>query len=390
MPLCQAFKTDHRPCTRQASRNPGDTHPEHLHFCGTHKTPYQRNFFTKAQNTHHTAGRCFHLARVVIAGQRLWQWCPHAAADGQMLCQTHEIHRLELIQAEQARVHARAIVRGLVEALLAEDPPIPWRRAVRILAAADGELNDRHEAAFEYFRHPRTRELEPLDQAWVFREYWRWAWRGQVGPEPAPQVAPPPPAPLPRDGLGALSRDTQNVHTRVVTDQTNAATDKLLKIPVPETQQTEKTLALVWLGGLNVSYSSFLRTAGDINRWFNTKDCRAVGDNLYRRLLRGSVALIAAEKDDERKHEMYRRLWEECHESVGMCCEGHISRLCNVFVGFDEAFQPPVPFGEILQSKMAAIAGMDVSEEEKRKLANAFFDEHKTPAEERAAWLDAF
>ena len=87
---------------------------------------------------------------------------------------------------------------------------------------------------------------------------------------------------------------------------------------------------------------------------------------------------------------MYRRCWEECNEAVGMCCEGHISRLCNVLVGFDEAFQPPVPFGEILQSKMAAIAGMDVSEEEKRKLANAFFDEHKTPAEERTAWLDAF
>ena len=134
----------------------------------------------------------------------------------------------------------------------------------------------------------------------------------------------------------------------------------------------------------------FLRVAIDINKWFNTKDCRVVGDNIYRRLLRGLVALISSEKDDERKVEMYRRVWEECSESVGMCCEGHISRLCNVLVGFDEAFQSQVPFGEILQSKMAAIAGMDVSEEEKRKLANAFFDEHKTPAEDRTAWLEAF
>ena len=100
--------------------------------------------------------------------------------------------------------------------------------------------------------------------------------------------------------------------------------------------------------------------------------------------------MLNAEKDDERRTELFRRLWEECAESVGMCCEGHISRLCNVLVGFDEAFQPPVPFGEILQSKMAAIAGLDISDDEKRRQANAFFDEHGTPAEERTAWLEAF
>ena len=149
-------------------------------------------------------------------------------------------------------------------------------------------------------------------------------------------------------------------------------------------------MTLVWLGILGVSYGSYLRVAQDVNRWFNTKDCRVVDDNLYRKLLRGLVAMLNAEKDDERRSELFRRLWEECSESVGMCCEGHISRLCNVLVGFDEAFQPPVAFGEILQSKMAAIAGLDISDDEKRKQANAFFDEHGTPQEERVAWLDAF
>jgi len=175
-----------------------------------------------------------------------------------------------------------------------------------------------------------------------------------------------------------------------VTDQTNAATEKLLDIKVPETQQTEKTLALVWLGALGIQYNPFLRAAADINRWFNTKDCRTVNDNLYRKLLRGLVAHIAAEKDDERKHELYRRTWEECNESVGMCCEGHISRLCNVLVGFEEGFLPPVPFSELLQNKMAAIAKMDVPDDEKIRRAKEFFDEHKVPQEDRVAWLEAF
>jgi len=234
---------------------------------------------------------------------------------------------------------------------------------------------------------------------WRFENYWTWLDEGQHG-EPEINVPPagagphaqpiPPPPPPPPIGLAALARDGQNVHTRVVTDQTNAATEKLLAVKVPETQQTEKTLAIVWLGRIGVSYGTFLRTAMDINRWFNTKDCRVADDNLYRKLLRGLVAHITAETDDERKHELYRRLWEECYESVGMCCEGHISRLCNVLVGFDDAFKPPVPFSELLQNKMAAIAKMNISDDEKVRQAKEFFDEHKVPEEDRVAWLEAF
>lgn len=408
MPLCQAFKADHHPCTRNASRSDGDTHPEHLHLCGQHKTTYHRNFFSQAHNTHHTAGRCFHLSRVIIGRERTWAWCQFGAEDGHMLCNLHERIRLEHIQREQDRVNDRGVVRGLVDQLLAEDPPVPWRRAARVLAEMDGvRLDLRHQAAFDYYQTPRTRQLEDEVPGWFFRIYWEWAVNGQVGPEPvreirvpiapaqagrgwaAAQIAAIAPRPA---GLAALARDNQNVHTRVVTEQTNKATEKLLAVKVPETQQTEKTLALVWIGGVGgkISYGQFLRVATDVNKWFNTKDCRIDNDNLYRKLLRGLVALIGSEKDEERRSEMHRRCWEECNEAVGMCCEGHISRLCNVLVGFDDDFQPPVPFGEILQSKMAAISAMDLSDEEKRKLANAFFDEHKTPVEERTAWLDAF
>jgi hypothetical protein len=61
-----------------------------------------------------------------------------------------------------------------------------------------------------------------------------------------------------------------------------------------------------------------------------------------------------------------------------------------VLVGFDDAFQPPVAFGELMQQKMAAISGLDVPEEEKRRQATQWFDEHGVPEAERVAWLDAF
>ena len=394
MPIhrCQSFKTDQTPCTRNASRNAGDTHPDHLHLCTQHKGTYQRNV-EQTDGLHHTPGRCYHLSVEFVARRRAFIWCPNAANEEGTLCIIHELQRRGVVQRHEQRRNERTVIAALVEDMVEEEPPVPWRQAARVLAEMDGiPFGIRRAAAEEYYRLPRTQELEPapagVNRVWRFRVYWNWAITGQVGPEPDVNVIPvmhPPVA-----GLAAIARDNQNVHTRVVSEQTNTATTKLLAVKVPETQQTEKTLTLVWLGGLRVSYGTYLRVANDIDRWFNTKDCRTVDDNLYRRLLRGLVAMIGMEKDAERRSELYRRAWEECHESVGMCCEGHISRLCNVLVGFDEDFQPPVPFGEILQSKMAVIAGMDVSDEEKRKLANAFFDEHKTPQEERTAWLEAF
>lgn len=414
---CFMLKANGQPCTARAWRGLNDTHPDHLHFCGTHKPVYRRIARDVGVGAHppqlggpppvhHTAGRCLETVKVWdgMPLRQVIRWCPNNAIEGSHLCAEHrdrEAARAQRAAARAERLNIPAIVHTLVHALLETEPMPRWREAVTVLAAMnDVPLAARWRAARAYYNTGRVRREEVLQwrhaPRWRLERYWAWVIGGRQGPEPDlenPPVlaqAPLPPAVPRAANLGTLARDSQNVHTRVVTDQTNTATNKLLTVVVPETQQTEKTMTLVWLGILNIAYGSYLRVAQDVNRWFNTKDCRATGDNLYRRLLRGLVATLAAEKDDERRTEMYRRLWEECHEAVGMCCEGHISRLCNVLVGFDEAFQPPVPFGEILQSKMAAIAGLDVSDEEKRKQANAFFDEHGTPQEERVAWLDAF
>jgi hypothetical protein len=93
---------------------------------------------------------------------------------------------------------------------------------------------------------------------------------------------------------------------------------------------------------------------------------------------------------EEVKHELNKRVFEECFESVGLCCDGHISRLCNVLVGFDDAFEPPVAFGEVLQNKMAALFALDIPTDEKLAQAIAFFNEYAVPEAERTPWLEAF
>jgi hypothetical protein len=94
-------------------------------------------------------------------------------------------------------------------------------------------------------------------------------------------------------------------------------------------------------------------------------------------------------EDEEVRGELVKRLWEECVESLDMCCEGHISRLANVFVGFDSAFKSPASPNEMLQAQIAEIAQMKLRLETKLAKANAVMDELKVPVEERAPWLEA-
>jgi hypothetical protein len=114
------------------------------------------------------------------------------------------------------------------------------------------------------------------------------------------------------------------------------------------------------------------------------------GDFLYKRLLDGLWALVQRTSDPELREELRCRVAQEVMESKGMCCEGHISRLVNVMVGFDDAFKPAVSTGELLQNKMAAIAAKELETELKQAEARSVFAELGIPEAEQAAWLEAF
>ena len=193
-----------------------------------------------------------------------------------------------------------------------------------------------------------------------------------------------------RGGLGAFARDGQNVHTAVVTNQTNAGLEKLLAIPITEGGRSIEALAVIWLEAGYCTMGTFMEVMSDVMPWYNQPTCRATGDRLYMRVLDGLLALIRSNEDRETRAELYKRLYEECKDSKGMCCDGHINRLVNVMAGFDVTFKPSVSLGEALQSSMAEIAGTDISTEEKIARANVVFLELAVPQELRGAWLEAF
>jgi hypothetical protein len=179
--------------------------------------------------------------------------------------------------------------------------------------------------------------------------------------------------------LAAISRDSQNVHKSVVSDQTNRYTEILLGMNVPKTQDTLQELRDAWSKPKRLLMN-------DIGKWYRQSHCRNPDDHLYKRILDGLWAHI---QTSEFKTELMKRLHEECTDAIGMCCEGHISRLCNVLTGFDDRFVAEVPTGEMIQERIAKISELETSAEEKALEAWKVLEELKVPEEERRAWIDA-
>lgn len=390
MQRCMAIKvTDGRQCTRTEN---GTTRPEcpHLHFCGTHWPTYNRNVLRQIEldltiNPHHQPGMC--LSFLHGGG-----WCGNIAAPGSLICQ-HEINRQI---AQQHAIEQRNIQDALVETSVqlyrGRIPMMSWREVLVDLFdnRPDFAPMVRYRIGLRYF------QIQVIDlglhvERWQFETYLRWLRDGRPGAEP--NLLPVPPPPPPRQGLAAIAHDRQNVHTRHVSEQTNRGLEKLLEKQAGHARFLNTTSGWMiarWLNTNIDTWPNIVRVGEDMWRWYTTRTCRTTEDRLYKKTLDGLYLMIRDVRDDDTRRELFKRAYEECLESVGMCCDGHISRLCNVLVGFDDAFAPPVPFGEILQSRMSAIAALEVETEEKIRQAVAFFNEFAVPEADRGAWLEAF
>jgi hypothetical protein len=281
---------------------------------------------------------CEHIVKGGLVADH---WCGRVHVAGERLCTTHVAMReREAANVRRRQAEARA---------WAENP-------VFIAQAA---------AAMEEVRREVDERLRVV------------AMRERLGLH-ADQDAMPP--------LQRLAQDQQNVHTRDVAKQTSEGEAKLLAVKTDGKVVGLKILRAFASRAGNLH--QVMTVMNDVDHWYRQGSCRAQGDRLYGRVLEGLWALIQQQSESVRS-ELQNRLWEEMNESVGMCCDGHISRLVNVMVGFDESFKPPVSLGETLQSKMAALAGVDIPTEEKLLKAKEIMMELAVPMTDQEAWLEA-
>jgi hypothetical protein len=196
-----------------------------------------------------------------------------------------------------------------------------------------------------------------------------------------------PPLPDTRTELQRLAQDTQNVHTAPISQQTNRGIEELSKVTVPPDQDTMVELRKIWTG-IYKGRAVDERIYQDMLLWYSQPTCCKLNDWLYKTLLDQLVAKIKSFTDEAVKKQLFMRLQQECAESYHMCCIGHINRLINVFVGFDDCFQPSVSKGEILQTKFAMFSRLE-DDTEKYVQATALLAELGVVGDEAAVWLDA-
>ena len=232
-----------------------------------------------------------------------------------------------------------------------------------------------------------SEEIRPAD---IRPEWWEDQRVQDVWTQHRAQIAeprPPPPPPA-ENRLQRLARDGQNVHTPEVVRQSREGEDVLLAV---RTDGKDPRIQIVhaFSARFNGDFNHFTSIITDMNLWYNRTEVRERGDKLYARLLTGLWTLIQEQPKNIRT-ELVTRLWQEINESNGLCAEGHISRLVNVMVGFNDHFKPPVSTGEVLQARLAAISVSNVSLEMKLKEARVVLEELHIPTDEHAVWLEAF
>ena len=326
---CNFIKqADHRPCEHQVLNMPG--HPQHRDHCGMHAP-------IAARMPPVVPGQCEHI----IGGPApVWgHWCGHANAENERLCPRHVI-----VRDAEAAVAARV-------------------RAIR------AQMQD--QARAQRLAQIAAEIAQPLPGA----------QRNRVDVAVLPDAPAPGPAPGP---LGRIAADRQNVHTAAVVKQTNAGEAKLLAEP-GDGKQVGLRIARVFAARMG-NLPALLRVLNDVDHWYQEPNCRQPGDRLYGKVLEGLYHTIVRQPEAVQK-ELFNRLWEEASDSVGMCCEGHLSRLVNVMAGFDDAFKPQVSLGEVLQNKMAAIAASGAADALEQ--AKAFMTELGVSPAEQAPWLEA-
>jgi hypothetical protein len=194
---------------------------------------------------------------------------------------------------------------------------------------------------------------------------------------------------LKKDGLAGLAGDGQNVHTQAVVNQTNDGITIIRKTLIPKGQKTLDEIFNAWISLFPECIELISPVYEDMQKWGTCRTVIKKGDFEYRKVLRGIWAKIKTYEGDIRL-ELIKRLWEECYESVGMCAQGHLSRLANVLVGFDETIKPPSSTKQYFQEKIANLSRKNLPTEEKIRLATELMDEVELPQDERTPWLEAF
>lgn len=329
-------------------------------FCKRHKQIYEREMEVYGPILY---GYCVH--KYEADHER----CNEECMGDSFLCERHRIEYNQIKTNQSVLKAKKTLIKKEFNRFMEQTPTPSWKHVVEECVKRGNRKSVAYEIALKYFErvnHRRNRMLFVL--------YWEFATVENTQPI-NPYIV-------------DFVADTQNVHTEVVSTESNKAQDFLLSYSKPVVGYK----VLEFFEG-NWVIDKLLKEDDpdvyeDMKHWYDTETCVSQGDKLYRGVLNGLYYYISS-KPASVQIELLKRAHQECLDSVGLCCQGHITRLCNVLIGFEDRLVVEQSTGEKLQEKMAELAVSELSTEEKKKQANAFMDTLELVNEERMVWLEA-
>jgi hypothetical protein len=182
--------------------------------------------------------------------------------------------------------------------------------------------------------------------------------------------------------LAKFAADTQNVHTTAAVKQTKEIIDRVLKIAVPDEYKSPKTLTLTEVAlAVDMPSLAFWQFAA---KYCADEDIYDYGKGIYARV---ADAVWQFVKNSPDRTELCKIMSVELTDSMGVCLQGRLSRLCNVLAGYLDGINTE-SVGEQLQRRMAALMVLE-AESDRLTQGKSVLQELAVPEAEWGAWLEA-
>jgi len=180
-----------------------------------------------------------------------------------------------------------------------------------------------------------------------------------------------------KNQLAKFANDPQNVHTEFLVSQIKEAVKVICAI-VPVLKKEETLFEIITECNLGFDTVNELTT-----RYLVNEDIYELGPGIYKRVIDSVWQFI---RTSTFKTEIIKALQTELRDSVGMCAQGNLSRLCNVLKGYMNDLDFDLRSkSEQLGSRFSAIIGL----EDRLEKGRAILLEMDVPKEEWPSWLDA-
>ena len=190
-----------------------------------------------------------------------------------------------------------------------------------------------------------------------------------------------------RRGNGELARlagDRQNVHTSVVVKQTKDIVKKIREIPVPEEYRWDPEVCSKTPGEIITECKLKQAAAWQmVSQYAQDVAIYDIEIGIYGKVLDSMWQFVKAHPEKESLISIIRT---ELNDSVGMCAQGNLTRICNVLAGYLEGVGSQESLSERLGRLMAPL--MDIEDEGDRfQKAAVILRENKVPYKDWHVWL---